>query len=75
VKLEEAKELYPNEWIAFRVDRDGENPEGEVLMHGSDRDSFERELLERGIINVYVFYSGPIVPEGYTVVFLLRTSV
>ena len=69
MKLSEAKELYPNEWIAFRIDKDGENPEGEVLLHDADWASFEKEFTRRGLIDVYVLYSGALVPEGYTVIF------
>lgn len=74
MKLEEAKKLYPNEWIAFRIDEDGENPEGEVLLHGKNRDAFWEELRGLGEEvfkrdKVYAFFSGPIVPDGYTVVF------
>jgi hypothetical protein len=30
MKLDEAKALYPGEWIAFRTIEEGDNPEGEV---------------------------------------------
>jgi hypothetical protein len=33
MKLEEAKKLYPDEWIAFRSNKDGENSDGKVLLH------------------------------------------
>ncbi|OPX21653.1 MAG: hypothetical protein B1H03_06200 [Planctomycetales bacterium 4484_113] len=68
MKLEEAKKLYPNEWIAFRIDEDGDNPEGEVLLHDKDRREFGKRLAESHIVDVYVFYSGSI-PEGYAIMF------
>ncbi len=69
MKLEEAKALYPGEWIAFRPSEEAENPEGEVLLHNKDRRAFDRELLERTLTDVYILFAGPPVPEGYAVMF------
>lgn len=54
MRLEEAKALYPGEWIVFHVFEEGDNPEGEVLLHNKDRRAFDRELLERGLTDVYI---------------------
>ena len=37
MKLEEAKKLFQGEWIAFRTLEEGDNPEGEVVLHHKDR--------------------------------------
>lgn len=69
MRLEEAKAIYQGEWIAFRALEDIENPEGEVLLHNKDRRTFDRELLERGLTDVYIIFAGPAVPEGYGTLF------
>ncbi|NQS97610.1 MAG: hypothetical protein HQ591_04075 [candidate division Zixibacteria bacterium] len=69
MKLEEAKNKYEGEWIAFRSFDESDNPEGEVILHNKDRRKFDRELVERCIKDVYITFTGPIVPEGYTVIF------
>ena len=69
MKLEEAKALYLEEWIAFRAFEESDNPEGEVALHNKDRRAFDKELLERGLTNVYITFAGPPVPEGYAVMF------
>ena len=69
MKLEEAKALYPGEWIAFRAVEETENPEGEVMLHNKNRRAFDRELLERGLTDVYITFAGPLIPEGYGTLF------
>lgn len=69
MKLEEAKTLYKGEWIAFRAFEEKDNPEGEVVLHNKDRRTFDKELLERGLIDVYITFTGELVPEGYAVMF------
>jgi hypothetical protein len=70
MKLEEAKKLHQGEWIAFRTLEESENPEGEVVLHNKDRRAFDKELLQKGLTDVYITFSGPPVPEGYAVIFL-----
>jgi hypothetical protein len=67
MKLEEAKKLYEKEWIAFKKNENGENPDGEVLLHNKDRRIFDRELLKFKPTKVYVTFVGPPVPEGYKI--------
>ena len=69
MKLEDAKTLYPGEWIAFKAYDEAENPEGEAILHNKDRKFFDKELVERRIANVYITFSGPIIPEGYGTLF------
>lgn len=69
MKLEEAKALYPGEWIAFHAFEEKDNPEGEILLHNRDRRAFDRELLERGLTDIYITFAGPPVPEGYAAMF------
>ncbi len=69
MKLEEAKALYTGEWIAFRAFEEHDDPEGEVLLHNKDRRAFDKDLLERGLTDVYITFAGPPVPEGYAAMF------
>ena len=69
MKLEEAKAKYKKEWIAFRAVEKGDNPEGEVVLHNKDRRTFDKELVDRGLTNVYITFAGPPVPEGYSLMF------
>ena len=58
MRLEDVKRLHPNEWIAFRPLGEGENPEGRLILHHPDRRTFDKELIERGISDVYITYAG-----------------
>lgn len=69
MKLEEAKTFYQGEWIAFRTSEESGDPEGKVILHNKDRRAFDKELLQRGLIDVYITFVGPPVPEGYAVIF------
>jgi len=69
MRLEEAKTRYPGEWIAFRVFDESENPEGEVILHEKDRWKFDKELIEQGITDVYITFAGPLVKEGFSIMF------
>jgi len=75
MRLEEAKKLYPDEWIAFRSNEDGENPDGDVLLHNKNRKAFDKELLELKLINVYITFAGPVVPEGYVLITRLLYNI
>jgi hypothetical protein len=74
MRLEEAKAKYQGEWIAFRMFEESDNPEGEVVLHNKDRWTFDKELLEKGIINVYITFAGPLVREGFAVIFPFEDS-
>ena len=69
MKLEDAKTQYQGEWIAFHTLEEKDNPDGEVVLHNKDRRAFDKELLDRGLIDVYITFTGPLVPEGYAVMF------
>jgi hypothetical protein len=69
MKLEDAKTQYQGEWIAFHALEEKDNPDGEVVLHNKDRRAFDKELLDRGLIDVYITFAGPLVPEGYAVMF------
>ena len=69
MKLEEAKKVFQGEWIAFRSLEEGDNPEGEVVLHHKDRRTFDKELLQGGLTEVYITFAGPPVPEGYAAIF------
>lgn len=73
ITLKEAKGLYPQEWIAFHVEKEGEEIEearGKVLDHHIDRRELHRRLRERGVKEVYITFAGPLIRPGYEVMFL-----
>jgi plasmid stabilization system protein ParE len=43
----------------------------EVADHLTNRDrrTFDRELLRKGLTDIYITFAGPPVPEGYAVIF------
>lgn len=69
MRLEQAKSMHQNEWIAFRAFDESDNPEGEVILHNKDRWTFDRELIALGITDVYITFAGPLVKEGFSVMF------
>ena len=69
MRLEDAKTLHQGEWLAFRAFEEGDNPEGEVVLHSKDRRVFDKELVEQGLTGVYITFAGPPIPEGYGVMF------
>ncbi|MBM3239611.1 hypothetical protein FJZ31_25265 [Candidatus Poribacteria bacterium] len=69
MKLKDAKNRYYGEWIAFRAYEEGDNPDGEVVLHNKDRRNFDSELIARGLKDIYITFAGPLIPKGYTVIF------
>jgi hypothetical protein len=69
MKLEEAKKLYENEWIAFRTFEDGNNTDGDVVLYKKDRKAFNRELTKLKPKDVYITYAGQLIPKGYVAMF------
>lgn len=69
MKLSEAQKLYPEEWIAFRTVEEGDDPEGEVVLHSKNRRTFDRQLVERNLIDTYITFAGLPIPEGYAALF------
>ena len=70
VNLENAKQRYAGQWLAFLVTE--ETPAGELLgqiiAHNRDRRDLHRELREKKIERAYVTYAGPPVKPGYAVI-------
>ena len=69
MRLDEAKKLYENEWIAFKKNENGDNPDGDVLLHNKKRKAFEKKLLELKLTNIYITFSGPVVPKDYVLIY------
>ena len=71
VNLEEAKQRYAGEWLAFSITEEAPTGElfGHVIVHNADRRELHRELRGKKVKQVYVTYAGPLVKPGYTVVF------
>ncbi|MBI4646326.1 MAG: hypothetical protein HY738_06950 [Bacteroidia bacterium] len=69
--LSQAKKIYDGEWIAFKKKscRESENPEGNVLLHHKDRWTLDKKLFEMGKVDLYITFAGPLVKEGFAVMF------
>ena len=70
VSLEQVKQRYAGQWLAFLVLE--ETPEGELLgqliAHNPDRRELHRELREKKIKKAYITFAGPVVKPGYAVI-------
>ena len=69
MRIEEARAKYQGEWIAFQAFEERDDPEGKVILHNKDRRAFDKELVERGLKDVYITFAGAPVPQGYAVMF------
>ena len=70
VSLEQAKQDYAGQWLAFRVTEEAPTGEllGQLLAHHLDRRELHRQLREKGIDQAYVTFAGPAVKPGYAVI-------
>jgi hypothetical protein len=70
VNLEQAKQQYAGEWLAFLVTEETPTGEllGEVIAHNSDRRELHRELRQKKIVRAYVTFAGPVIKPGYAVI-------
>ena len=70
VSLEQMKQQYAGQWLAFLVSE--ETPVGELLgqliAHNRDRRELHQELREKKIERAYVTFAGPVVKPGYAVI-------
>ena len=70
VSLEQVKQEYAGQWVAFLVTE--EKPSGELLgqliAHHLDRRELHQELREKNVERVYVTFAGPVVKPGYAVI-------
>ncbi len=71
VTLEEAKQRYAGEWLAFSITEEAPTGElfGYMIAHNSDRRELHQELRKKEVKDVYVTFAGPPVKPGYTVIF------
>ena len=76
VNLEDAKQRYAREWLAFSIAEEASTGElfGHVIAHNSDRRELHRELREKKVRDVYVTFAGPPVKPGYTVIFFNKNT-
>ena len=70
VSLQQLKQQYAGQWLAFLVAE--ETPSGDLLgqmiAHSRDRRELHRELREKKVARAYVTFAGPVVKPGYTVI-------
>jgi hypothetical protein len=70
VNLEQAKQQYAGQWLAFLVSEETPTGElrGQLLAHNPDRRELHRELRERKVERIYITFAGPVVKPGYAVI-------
>jgi hypothetical protein len=70
MSLEQAKQQYAGQWLAFLVTEETAAGEvfGQLVAHNPDRRDLHRELRERKIRHAYVTFAGPVVKPGYAVI-------
>lgn len=69
MRLSQAVKQWKDEWIAFRVTQEGDDPDGEVILHERDRARFKSRLAKERIHGVYITFCGELLPEGYAALF------
>lgn len=72
VSLQQLKQQYDGEWVAFLVVE--ETPSGDLLgqmiAHNHDRRELHRELRAKRVERAYVTFAGPVIKPGYTAILL-----
>jgi len=70
MSLEQAKQRYAGQWLAFLVTEETPTGElwGQLLAHNPDRRELHRELREKKVERAYITFAGPVVKPGYTVI-------
>jgi len=70
VNLQQVKQQYPGQWLAFLVTEETPTGEllGQLLARNPDRRDLHRELREKKVERAYVTFAGPVVKPGYTVI-------
>jgi hypothetical protein len=69
VKLSQAQEQYQNQWIAFRIEKEGADPIGTVVLHEENRTLFEKRMHNERVRGVYITFAGDVLPAGYVAMF------
>ena len=61
MKLSSAKKKYKNQWIAFDIENEGDDPEGKVVAHFQTRQELYKKLSQLDNTNLYITFTGPIL--------------
>ena len=75
VTVAEIERQYPDEWVLLEITRDRKDHRrvaGRLIAHSPERadldEPYRRFRLKHPETRVYEFYTGDLVPEGFTVV-------
>jgi len=68
--VEEFKEQYPDQWVAIEVTRSrGAEPlEGRLIDHDADHETLSERVKLSKDKDIAVFFTGPLVPEGWAII-------
>lgn len=72
VSLQQLKQQYDGEWVAFLVVEETPNGDllGQMIAHNHDRRELHRELRKKNVERAYVTFAGPVLKPGYTAILL-----
>ncbi len=70
VSLEQVKQEYAGQWVAFLVTEERSAGEllGHLIAHHPDRRELHQELRAKNVERAYVTFAGPVVRPGYAVI-------
>jgi hypothetical protein len=75
-RISTIERLYPDQWVTIEVTRDSPSRgalAGRVLAHAPDEATITRAAVkareEHPDSLLFTFYTGPLIPEGMTVIF------
>jgi hypothetical protein len=71
--IQKLKKKYQGEWLAVKVleEKEGRVTKGELIAHHRDRRELHRILRKKKIKKAYIFFSGPIVKPGYSIILII----
>ncbi len=58
MKLSEAKKKFKNQWLAFKIEKEGDDPEGAVVFHYKNRERFDKRLVKTRPSDLYTTFAG-----------------
>jgi hypothetical protein len=75
-RISTIERLYPDQWVTVEVTRESPSKgplSGRVLAHAPDEDTITRAAVKARKDHpdaiLFTFYTGPLIPEGVTVIF------
>jgi hypothetical protein len=65
MNLSSAKKKFKHQWLAFNIEKEGNDPEGEVVANYPTRHELYKNLSQLEYPNLYITFTGPILHRFY----------